>query len=90
MGAASFIALVADRTPPPEPETQSNEAITVRLHGRVGKDGKPTALKVLDAVRPDLAEEALRVVTKWSFHPAMCEYQPATQEMDFEVTFKGC
>jgi outer membrane biosynthesis protein TonB len=60
------------------------------LHGRVGKDGKPTALKVLDAVRPDLAEEALHVVTKWSFHPAMCEYQPATQEMDFEVTFKGC
>ena len=89
-GCREFHRAFADRTPPPEPETQSNEAITVRLHGRVGKDGKPTALKVLDAVRPDLAEEAFRVVTKWSFHPAMCEYQPATQEMDFEVTFKGC
>ncbi len=84
-----FHRAFADNTPQPEPKTRSNEAITVRVHGRVGKDGKPDALKVLDAARPDLAEEAVRVVSKWTFHPAMCVYQPATQEMDFEVTFKG-
>ena len=88
-GCREFHRAFADRTPQPEPKTQSNEAITVRLHGRVGKDGKPAALKVLDAPRPDLAEEALRVVSKWSYHPAMCVYDPANQEMDFEVVFKG-
>jgi len=79
----------ADHSPQPAPKALSMEAITVRVHGRVGVDGKPAALKVLDVVRPDLAEEAVRVVSGWTFHPAMCEYQPSTQEMDFEVTFKG-
>jgi len=84
-----FHRAFADRTPQPEPKTQSNEAVTVKVHGRVGKDGKPTALRVLDAARPDLAEEALRTVSQWTYHPAMCVYNPATQEMDFAVTFKG-
>jgi Gram-negative bacterial TonB protein C-terminal len=86
----AFSRAYADLTPQPETKAGSHEAVTVKLHGRIGKDGKPTALKVLDAAaRADLAEEALRVVSGWSFHPAMCEYQPATQEMDFEVRFKG-
>jgi hypothetical protein len=88
-GCREFHRAFADRTPQPEPKTQSNEVITVRVHGRVGKDGKPAALRVLDTARPDLTEEALRIVAGWSFHPAMCEYQPANQEMDFEVRFKG-
>ena len=84
-----FHRAFADNTPQPQPRTRSNDAITVRLHGRIGKDGKPTALKVLDAARPDLAEEAVRIVSAWTFHPAMCVYDPATQETDFEVIFKG-
>jgi hypothetical protein len=88
-GCREFHRAFTDHAPQPETRTQSNEAITVRLHGRIGKDGKPNSLKVLDAVRPDLAEEALRIVSGWTFHPAMCEYQPATQDMNFEVRFKG-
>ncbi|MGA3189553.1 MAG: energy transducer TonB [Bryobacteraceae bacterium] len=88
-GCGEFHRAFTDHAAQPETKTHSNEVITVRLHGRVGKDGKPTALKILNEVRPDLAEEALRVVSGWTFHPAMCEYQPATQEMDFEVRFKG-
>jgi hypothetical protein len=84
-----FHRAFAENTPQPVPKTLSNEAITVRVHGRVGKDGKPAALKALDVARPDLAEEAVRVVSNWTFHPAMCVYEPATQEMDFVVTFKG-
>lgn len=86
---SEFHRAFADSTPQPPPKTLSNEAITVRVHGRVGKDGKPSALKALDTARPDLAEEAVRVVSEWTFHPAMCVYEPATQTMDFEVTFKG-
>lgn len=86
---SEFHRAFADNTPQPVSKALSNEAITVRVHGRVGKDGKPAALKALDTARPDLAEEAVRVVSNWTFHPAMCVYQPATQEMDFDVTFKG-
>lgn len=86
---AAFHRAFADYVPQPESKALSNEVTTVRVHGRVGKDGKPAVLKALDVARPDLAEEALRVVSGWTFHPAMCVYQPATQEMDFEVTFKG-
>jgi hypothetical protein len=85
----SFHRAFADYTPQPAAKSQSIDVITVRVHGRVGKDGKPAALKVLDAVRPNLAEEALRIVSGWTYHPATCEYEPATQEMDFAVTFKG-
>lgn len=85
----SFHRAYADYTPQPASKAQSVEVVTVRVHGRVGNDGKPAALKVLDPVRPDLAEEALRVVSGWTYHPAMCEYEPATAEMDFVVTFKG-
>jgi hypothetical protein len=84
-----FHRAFADDTPQPAPKTQSNEAVAVRVHGKIGKDGKPYGLKVLDPVRSDLAEEAVRVVSKWTYHPAMCEYQPATMETDFEVRFKG-
>jgi hypothetical protein len=84
-----FHRAFADHTPQPPPKTQSNEVITVRLHGRIGADGKPANLKPLDSARPDLVEEALRVVSLWTFHPPMCEYQPAPMETDFEVRFKG-
>ena len=86
---SEFHRAFADNNPQPVSKTLSNEAITVRVHGRVDKNGRPAALKALDTARSDLAEEAVRVVSKWTFHPATCVYQPATQEMDFVVTFKG-
>ena len=86
----SFHRAFADQTPQPEAKTFSQELVTVKVHGRVGKDGKPMSLKLLSlGVRQDLADEALTIVAKWTFHPAQCEYQASTQEMDFEVVFKG-
>ena len=79
----------ADETPQPPQKTQSNDLIDVRVHGFVGKDGKPYGLKALDTARPDLAQEAVRIVSGWSYHPAMCEYSPATMETDFVIHFKG-
>ena len=84
-----FHRAFADHTPQPEPRTGSNDVVTIGVHGRIGKDGKPTDLKVLDAARPDLAGEAVRIVSGWTYHPAMCVYDAASQETDFEVTFKG-
>jgi hypothetical protein len=81
-------ALAEDTEQPPQ-KTQSSDLIDVRVHGFVGKDGKPYGLKALDTARPDLAEEAVRIVSGWKYHPAMCEYDPATMETDFAIHFKG-
>ena len=86
----SFQRAYADQTPQPEPKTYSQELVNVKLHGKVGKDGKPMSLKLLSlGVRQDLADEALKIVANWTFHPAQCDYQASTQEMDFEVVFRG-
>ncbi len=84
-----FHRAFADHTEQPPQKTLSDELIEVRVHGLIGKDGKPYALKALDTMRPDLAQEAVRVVSAWTYHPAMCEYDPATMETDFVVHFKG-
>lgn len=84
-----FHRAFADKTPQPQAKAISDDAIVVRVHGYVGKDGKPTGLKVLDTGRADLSAEALRILSGWTYHPAMCEYNPATMETDFVVNFKG-
>jgi len=84
-----FHRAFADNTPQPPQKTQSNDLIDVRVHGFIGKDGKPYGTKALDTARPDLADEAVRIVSGWTFHPAMCEYAPATMETDFVIHFKG-
>jgi hypothetical protein len=84
-----FHRAFADNTPQPPQKAVSNDLVDVHLHGFVGNDGKTHGLKALDAPRPDLAEEAVSVVSKWTFHPAMCEYAPATMETDFVIHFKG-
>jgi hypothetical protein len=71
------------------PNTITDDAIDVRVHGFVGKDGRPYSLKVLDNPRTDLSQEALKIVAQWAFEPAQCNYKPSTMETDFVVHFKG-
>lgn len=85
----AFTRAYEDNTPQPPPKALSDDVIEIRVHGRVGKDGKPTALKAFDTARTDLAAEAVRIVSTWTYHPAKCEYEPATMETDFIVKFKG-
>jgi hypothetical protein len=87
--SSEFHRAYAEDTPPPAPKMLSNDALSVRLHGYVGKGGTPFGLKVLDAWGADLGPEAIRIVLAWRYHPAMCTYDPATMETDFEVHFKG-
>lgn len=84
-----FHRAFADYTIQPPQKGLSNDWIEVRVHGFVGKDGRPYGLKALDTGLPDLAEEAVRLVSSWTFHPATCDYDPATMETDFTVRFKG-
>lgn len=86
---AEFHRAFADHTEQPPQKALSDAVTDVRVHGLIGKDGKPYDLKALDILRPELAAEAVRIVSTWTYHPAMCVYDPATMETDFVVHFKG-
>jgi outer membrane biosynthesis protein TonB len=51
--------------------------------------GNAEALKIFSSSRPDLNDEALRIVSKWTFQPMMCNDVDVTQEADFVVHFQG-
>jgi hypothetical protein len=85
----SFTPAYADNTPQPPAKTFSDTGIDIVVHGFVDKTGHPMNLKVVDATHRDLADEALKLVPTWTFRPAQCNYQPATQTRDFVVHFQG-
>jgi hypothetical protein len=85
----SFTPAYADNTPQPPIKSYSDTGIDIVVHGFVDPSGHPINLKVLDATHRDLADEALRLVSTWTFRPAQCNYQPASQQRDFIVHFQG-
>jgi hypothetical protein len=85
----SFTHAYAQNTPQPPAKSFSDGSVDIAVHGFVGKDGRPTGLTVLDGTHRDLAEEAVKIVSAWTFHPAQCNYQPANDQRDFIVHFQG-
>jgi TonB-like protein len=85
----SFTPAFSENTPQAAAKSVSEGGIDIVVHGFVSKEGKPTGLKVLDATHQDLAEEAVSIVSGWTFRPAQCNYQPASQQRDFIVHFQG-
>ena len=57
--------------------------------GMIRQYGNAAALKIFSSCRPDLNDEALRIVSKWRFQPMMCNDVDVTQEADFVVHFQG-
>jgi hypothetical protein len=85
----SFTPAYVDNTPQPPAKSFSDTGIDIVVHGVVDKTGHAVNLKVLDATHRDLADEALKLVPSWTFRPAQCNYQPASQTRDFIVHFQG-
>ena len=85
----SFTPAYADYTIQPAAKQYSDKAIDIVVHGFVDQDGRTTNLKVLDDTHADLATEALKVVSTWTFRPAQCNCQPTGQQRDFTVHFQG-
>jgi len=75
-------------TPQP-PAGPSIQITDIRLQGLIGADGRVTGLKPLDTARPDLNEEAIKLVSTWTFQPATCEGQAIVWGSTFTVHFKG-
>ena len=85
----SFTPAYADYTIQPPAKQYSDKAIDIVVHGFVDQDGHTTNLKVIDNTHADLAAEALKVVSAWTYRPAQCNYQPTSQQRDFTVHFQG-
>lgn len=85
----SFTRAYADNTPQPPAKSYSDTAVDIVVHGFVDQNGHTRDLKVLDQTYPRLAEEALRLVSTWTFRPAQCDYKPTSEQRDFVVHFQG-
>jgi hypothetical protein len=75
-------------TPQPPPGA-SIQITDIRLQGLIGTDGRVSTLKPLDSSRPDLNEEAIKLVSTWTYQPATCEGKTVTWGTTFTVHFKG-
>jgi Gram-negative bacterial TonB protein C-terminal len=60
----------------------------VKVHGSIGLDGKVHEATAVEAGRPDLEREAIKIVSQWTFTPAMCDGRPApTNDATLTVHF---
>jgi len=75
-------------TPQPKPGG-SSEVTDIRLYGHIDQDGNVGGLKPIEATYPDLNEEAIRIVSKWTYAPAQCGGKPAWWQTTFTVHFRG-
>jgi hypothetical protein len=73
----------------PQPAGNGGAVTNIVIHAVIGFDGKPHDAVIENSDRPDLNDEALRVVQGWTFTPAMCNGQPNTQEANLIVRFQG-
>ena len=60
----------------------------VVLHVSVGKDGKPTDVKVIRGVGFGVDEKAVEAVSNWQFHPATKNGEPIEVQAQIEVNFR--
>jgi len=63
--------------------------VEVTLRGYIGTDGRVFQLSPFESSRPDLNEQAIQLVSKWTFDPARCDGHPVTWFGEFRVEFKG-
>lgn len=74
--------------PQPAPGN-GGERVEVVLRGIIGVDGRVHDAVVQSSERPDLNSEALSLVQRWVFTPAMCNGQPNPNEASFTLHFEG-
>lgn len=87
MRCKTFTRAFAQSTP--EPPGNGGATTSVILHGVIGIDGRVHNAVVESSDRPDLNEEATKIVQQWTFTPSMCNGQPNPQEANLVVKFTG-
>jgi hypothetical protein len=59
----------------------------VHVHGVIGKDGHVREASILPAGKPELEQQALRIVSEWVFSPASCDGRPTAVNANLVVHF---
>jgi len=72
---------------PQPPSAGAGPWYDVKVQANINADGHVEDAKVIAAGRPDLEQQAIQIVSKWVFTPAMCDGQPAPALADLTVHF---
>jgi hypothetical protein len=75
-------------TPQPEPGG-STEVTDIRLYGYIDQNGIVGGLRPIETTYPNLNEEAIQIVSKWTYVPAQCGGKPTWWQTTFTVHFTG-
>jgi hypothetical protein len=79
----------AINTPQPPQQDSSIAVIDVRLQGVIMPSGRVLGLMPVDQTHPGLNEEAVKLVSTWTYTPATCSGKPVGYATMFTVHLKG-
>src|SRR5712671_1509777 len=85
---ATFRRAIGQSMPQPASGPRGPDSDVV-VRGVIERDGRVSNALVQSSERPDLNVEALGLVGKWTFLPAMCNGNPNPTEASFVVHFHG-
>lgn len=75
--------------PMPPPGTTGTEVVDVVVRGYIRDTGAVQPTAIVSSLRPDLNDEAMKLVATWKFTPLMCNDKAAATIADFVVHFQG-
>lgn len=75
--------------PQPTPLSSAPTVTDVRLQGLVGSNGRVSLLRAVDNLHPDLNQQAIPIVSQWTFVPASCDGKSTGWYTTFVVEFRG-
>ena len=84
----NFRPALGESVPQPKPGNGGQDFVVV-VRGIIGENGMVREAVVQKSERPDLNSEALSVIGKWLFKPALCNGRPASTEASFTLHFQG-
>lgn len=79
---------IAISTPMPPPGNAGTGIVEVVVHGYIWSDGSVRQLQIESSSRPDLNEEALKIVSQWKYLALLCNDKVAATTSDFIVHFQ--
>lgn len=75
--------------PMPSPGTAGTGIVDVVVRGYIWDTGAVQPTTIVSSLRPDLNEEAMKLVATWKFTPLMCNDKASATIADFVVHFQG-
>jgi hypothetical protein len=77
------------RSMPQPPAGNGRENSDISIKGMIGPDGQVHSAGITVSDRPDLNDEALRIISTWRFDPLLCDGKAGWDQMEFVLHFQG-